>query len=42
MCSLSPPLTPTVARYTRNFDQNDELGLNDMKTEGYEQEEGNS
>jgi len=32
----------TVVRYTRNFDQNDELGLNDMKTEGYEQEEGNS
>merc|ERR1719431_268319 len=23
----------TVVRYTRNFDQNDELGLNDMKTE---------
>jgi len=32
----------TVVRYTRNFDQNDELGLNDMKTEGYEQEEGSS
>jgi len=31
-----------VVRYTRYFDQNDELGLNDMKTEGYEQEEGSS
>ncbi|XP_054097599.2 zinc finger protein ZPR1 isoform X3 [Callithrix jacchus] len=26
----------TVERYKRTFDQNEELGLNDMKTEGYE------
>lgn len=25
-----------VERYKRSFDQNEELGLNDMKTEGYE------
>lgn len=25
-----------IERYTRTFDQNEELGLNDMKTEGYE------
>lgn len=25
-----------VERYKRTFDQNEELGLNDMKTEGYE------
>ncbi|CAH2064773.1 unnamed protein product, partial [Iphiclides podalirius] len=27
-----------ITRYERSYDQNDELGLNDMKTEGYEQE----
>ncbi|XP_040015283.1 zinc finger protein ZPR1 [Xiphias gladius] len=29
----------TVEKYTRSFEQNEELGLNDMKTEGYQ--EGN-
>ncbi|XP_065508099.1 zinc finger protein ZPR1 [Caloenas nicobarica] len=29
-----------VERYERTFQQNDELGLNDMKTEGYEEEAG--
>ncbi|XP_026161772.1 zinc finger protein ZPR1 [Mastacembelus armatus] len=28
----------TVEKYTRSFEQNEELGLNDMKTEGYEEE----
>lgn len=28
----------TTERYIRNFEQNEELGLNDMKTEGYETE----
>ncbi|KAH8409103.1 hypothetical protein KR009_007216 [Drosophila setifemur] len=28
----------TVERYDRTFDDNEELGLNDMKTEGYEQD----
>lgn len=25
-----------ITRYTRNYEQNDELGINDMKTENYE------
>lgn len=25
----------TIVRYTRSFDQNEELGLNDIKTENY-------
>lgn len=25
----------TIERYTRSFDQNEELGLNDIKTENY-------
>lgn len=25
----------TIERYERSFDQNEELGLNDMKTENY-------
>lgn len=25
----------TIERYVRSFDQNEELGLNDMKTENY-------
>jgi len=29
----------TVEQYERNFEQNEELGLNDMKVEGYEEEE---
>ena len=29
----------TVERYTRTFEQNDELGLNDMKVEGYQEEQ---
>ena len=29
----------TVERYTRSFEQNDELGLNDMKVEGYQEEQ---
>lgn len=24
-----------IEKYTRTFDQNEDLGLNDMKTEGY-------
>lgn len=28
----------TTEKYTRSFEQNEELGLNDMKTEGYEAE----
>lgn len=24
-----------ITKYTRNFDQNEELGINDMKTENY-------
>ncbi|XP_040890872.1 zinc finger protein ZPR1 [Toxotes jaculatrix] len=28
----------TVEKYTRSFEQNEELGLNDMKTEGYQEE----
>lgn len=34
----------TVEKYTRSFEQNEELGLNDMKTEGYQEEQstGNS
>lgn len=27
-----------IEKYTRTFEQNEDLGLNDMKTEGYEQE----
>lgn len=27
-----------IIRYHRSFDQNEELGLNDMKTEGYEED----
>lgn len=27
-----------IIRYHRSFDQNEELGLNDMKVEGYEEE----
>lgn len=27
----------TVEKYKRSFDQNEDLGLNDMKTEGYEE-----
>lgn len=28
-----------MERYERTFEQNEDLGLNDMKTEGYEAEE---
>lgn len=28
-----------IIRYHRSFDQNEELGLNDMKVEGYEETE---
>lgn len=28
----------TTEKYTRSFEQNEELGLNDMKTEGYQEE----
>uniref|UniRef100_A0A3Q3ITX4 Zinc finger ZPR1-type domain-containing protein n=1 Tax=Monopterus albus TaxID=43700 RepID=A0A3Q3ITX4_MONAL len=27
----------TVEKYTRSFEQNEELGLNDMRTEGYQE-----
>lgn len=30
-----------IFHYHRTFEQNDELGLNDMKVEGYEKEESN-
>ncbi|XP_031727638.1 zinc finger protein ZPR1 [Anarrhichthys ocellatus] len=29
----------TTEKYTRTFEQNEDLGLNDMKTEGYQEEE---
>lgn len=29
----------TIEKYTRSFEQNEELGLNDMKTEGYGEEQ---
>lgn len=29
----------TVEKYTRSFEQNEELGLNDMKTDGYQEEQ---
>ncbi|TNN31022.1 Zinc finger protein ZPR1 [Liparis tanakae] len=29
----------TVERYTRTYEQNEDLGLNDMKTDGYQEEE---
>ncbi|XP_029006251.1 zinc finger protein ZPR1 [Betta splendens] len=29
----------TIEKYTRSFEQNEELGLNDMKTEGYQTED---
>ncbi|KAF3690230.1 Zinc finger protein ZPR1 Zinc finger protein 259 [Channa argus] len=28
----------TIEKYTRSFEQNEDLGLNDMKTEGYQEE----
>lgn len=28
-----------ISRYTRSFEQNEELGLNDMKVENYEEDE---
>lgn len=28
-----------ITHYHRSYDQNEELGLNDMKVEGYEEEE---
>ncbi|KAH8283311.1 hypothetical protein KR054_000607 [Drosophila jambulina] len=34
-----PDTKLTVERYDRTFEDNEELGLNDMKTEGYEQKE---
>ncbi|XP_044037887.1 zinc finger protein ZPR1 [Siniperca chuatsi] len=30
----------TVEKYTRSFEQNEDLGLNQMKTEGYQEEKG--
>lgn len=32
-CELDDSLT--IEKYERNFDQNEELGLNDIKTENY-------
>ncbi|XP_020488764.2 zinc finger protein ZPR1 [Labrus bergylta] len=29
----------TIEKYTRTFEQNEDLGLNDMKTDGYQEEE---
>lgn len=34
--SVDPNLK--IIRYHRSFEQNEELGLNDMKVEGYEQD----
>lgn len=31
-----------IIRYHRSFEQNDDLGLNDMKVEGYEEDEAAS
>jgi zinc finger protein len=28
----------TIEQYERSYEQNEELGLNDMKTEGYEEQ----
>ncbi len=39
MYAPDPDPEMVVERYERTFEQNEELGLNDMKTEGYEQEE---
>lgn len=39
MCDPDPQLT--VTHYERSFQQNEELGLNDMKTENYEEETRN-
>jgi len=37
-----PDPNMTIEEYERTFDQNEELGLNDMKTENYQQEEHES
>lgn len=31
-----------IEKYTRSFEQNEDLGLNDMKTEGYQEENGSA
>lgn len=38
MYAPDPDPEMTTEKYTRTFEQNEELGLNDMKTEGYEAE----
>ena len=38
MYAPDPDPNMTVDRYKRNFDQNEVLGLNDMKTENYSSE----
>ncbi|GFO47007.1 Zinc finger protein zpr1 [Plakobranchus ocellatus] len=37
LCAPEPDPQLEVTRYERNWDQNEELGLNDMKTENYEE-----
>ncbi|CAL1530054.1 unnamed protein product [Lymnaea stagnalis] len=37
LCAPDPDPQLTVTRYTRTWEQNEDLGLNDMKTENYEQ-----
>jgi zinc finger protein len=37
-----PDPNMTIETYDRSFDQNEELGLNDIKVEGYEDEEAMS
>ncbi|XP_059142030.1 zinc finger protein ZPR1-like [Physella acuta] len=37
LCAPDPDPQLTITRYTRTWEQNEELGLNDMKTENYEQ-----
>jgi hypothetical protein len=44
MCKLSQTMVPpddclTVETYHRSHDQNEDLGINDMKTENYEETE---
>jgi len=36
LCHPEPDPQLTVTKYTRSYDQNEDLGLNDMKTENYE------
>lgn len=37
LCAPDPDPQLVVTHYTRSWEQNEELGLNDMKTENYEE-----